>query len=162
MKLFRKSIAVLCCFLALFSFNVFSGCGNSQEKMLAKIEEFHVAVTTSQECLDELADDIYTNWYNAIYKNYYGGDINKAYAYAVIDNEENINIVETNDSTIKSLYKDIRDCELSFEIKAVMNAYSDYYEFVMNASGSFESYRQGKENYKKELASALRDLSNEI
>ena len=43
-----------------------------------------------------------------------------------------------------------------------MSAYSDYYEFVVNVSGSFETYRRDKETYKKALASALKKLSLEL
>jgi hypothetical protein len=43
-----------------------------------------------------------------------------------------------------------------------MSAYSDYYEFVVNVSGSFNSFSESKEKLKKELASALKKLSLEI
>lgn len=48
------------------------------------------------------------------------------------------------------------------EIKAVMTAYSDYYEFVVNVSGSYKSYSANKEPLKKALASALKYLSLEL
>ena len=141
---------------------VSSGCGNSEEATLEKTKEFHIAITTSQEALDEVADDIYTYWYNAIYKDYYSGSIDLAIYYAEQANAENITLIKSNDATIKSLYKEIKDSPLSSEIKAVMSAYSDYYEFVINVSGSFNSYSQNKETLKKELASAIRDLAMEI
>ena len=43
-----------------------------------------------------------------------------------------------------------------------MQAYNEYYEFVVNSSGSFKSYSAGKETTKKAPASALRDLQMEI
>ncbi len=127
-----------------------------------KIKQFYDKVYESQQCLDAVADDIYTNWYNAIYKDYFYGSIDIAIASAVSNNNGNITVVEDNDEIIKSLYKEIRDSELSDEIKEVMSAYSDYYELVINVSGSFNTYSASKETYKKALASALKDLEMEL
>ena len=79
-----------------------------------------------------------------------------------MDNSENLNIIELNETEIQSLYKEVRESDLSVEVKAVMSAYSDYYEFVVNVSGSFKSYSADKETLKKELASALKDLALEL
>ena len=54
------------------------------------------------------------------------------------------------------------DFLLEQEIKNVMSVYLDYYEFVVNVSGSFESFSASKETLKKELASALKDLQLEM
>lgn len=139
---------------------LFVGCGTANNK--ANIEEFYETVTASQNCLDEVADDIYSYWYDAIYEDKYGGNINLAIAKAQADNEINLNSIEQYDITIKDLYKKIRDSELKDQIKEVMTAYSDYYEFVVNVSGSFKSYSASKETLKKELASALKNLALEM
>ena len=112
--------------------------------------------------MDTIADDIYRYWYDAIYNDKYAGSIDLAIAYALSDNKSNVDFIKENEIKIQSLYKEIRDSELSAEIKDVMNAYSDYYEFVINVSGSFNSYSANKENYKKELANALKHLSMEL
>ena len=77
-------------------------------------------------------------------------------------NQTNLATIEENEPIIQALYKEIRNSKFSAEIKAVMNAYSDYYELVVNVSGSFNSYSASKETLKKELASALKDLALEI
>ena len=112
--------------------------------------------------MDDVADDIYRYWYDAIYNDKYYGSIDLAIAYAQDDNKENLAKIEENEPIIQALYKEVRDSDLSVEIKAVMSAYSDYYEFVVNVSGSFNSYSASKETLKKELASALKDLALEI
>jgi len=43
-----------------------------------------------------------------------------------------------------------------------MNAYAEYYELVVNVSGSFQTYSKSKETLKKQLASALKSLALEI
>ena len=51
---------------------------------------------------------------------------------------------------------------MSDEVKEVMQAYNEYYEFVINVSGSFNSYSANKETLKKALSSALKNLEMEI
>ena len=158
----KNGLGLLLALLTLMSV-LFVGCGGSTEKnMKADIDKFYQTVVSSQECLDIVADDIYRNWYDAIYKDKYGGSIDLAIAYAQVDNEENLKIIKDNDAIIKELYKKVRDSAFEDEIKEVMSAYSDYYEFVVNVSGSFNSFSASKETLKKELASAVKDLQLEI
>ncbi len=162
-RIMRKNgLGLLLALLTLMSV-LFVGCGGSAENnMKADIDKFYETVVSSQECLDIVADDIYSNWYDAIYEDEYGGSIDLAIAYAQIDNEENLKIIKDNDAIIKELYKKVRNSVFEDEIKEVMSAYSDYYEFVVNVSGSFNSFSASKETLKKELASALKDLQLEI
>lgn len=152
-RIFNVLVAVICC-VPLF---LFGACGKEK-----KVQAFYDKVAESQQCLDIVADDIYSYWYDAIYEDKYNGDINKAILYAQLDNSENLAKIEANESEIQSLYKEVRDSDFSVEVKAVMSAYSNYYEFVVNVSGSFKSYSADKETLKKELASALKDLALEI
>ncbi len=126
------------------------------------LEQFHEKVSESQELLDKVADAIYSNWYDAIYKDKFGESIDLAIASAMVDNKENIDRVKSLDEEIATLFKKVKDTEQGKLVKDVMSAYSDYYEFVINVSGSFKSYSADKETLKKELASLLRDLSYEI
>ncbi len=152
-RIFNVLVAVIFC-VPLF---LFSACGKEN-----KVQAFYDKVVESQQCLDIVADDIYSYWYDAIYEDKYNGDINKAILYAQLDNSENLAKIEANESEIQSLYKEVRDSDFSVEVKAVMSAYSDYYEFVVNVSGSFKTYSANKETLKKELASALKNLALEI
>ncbi len=123
---------------------------------------FHEKVSESQKLMDELADDIYSNWYDAIYKDKFGENIDLAIASAMVDNKENVDRIKELDGQIAELFKKTKDLEQGKLVKEVMSAYSDYYEFVINVSGSFKSYSADKETLKKELASLLRDLSYEL
>ena len=160
MKKMAKKIICLVLMALIIVPMALTGCG--EEDYSAKIEKFYATVKQSQSCLDEIADDIYDNWHDAIYNKKFGGDINKAVYYAQLDNQSNFSAVETNEPVIHDLYKEIKDSELSTEIKEVMVAYSDYYEFVVNVSGSYESFSANKENLKKDLASALKHLEMEM
>jgi hypothetical protein len=119
-------------------------------------------VLETQDLLDIVADDIYDYWYDCIYKDKYREDITYAVSCAKSDNKDNLSKIEENNQRIKELYADIKDSDLKAEVKAVMQAYNDYYSLVVEVSGSFTTYSANKESYKKELSSALKDLSFEL
>ncbi len=157
MKLKKKRfiymvVAIAACMMVM----LLTACGG------AKVSELYDAVCESQSRLDLIADDIYQCWYDAIYNDEYSSDINVAIYTAQIYNSDNLNFVKENDEKIQSIYKDVRDSDLKSEIKAVMLAYNDYYELVINVSGSFNNYSQNKETYKKQLAAALKNLEMEL
>ena len=154
-------VAIILCVI-LFSGGATGSGSNKVDTMAINIETFHSKVSESQELLDTVADDIYSNWYDAIYKDKFNENINTAIAMARLDNADNLEKIEALDKEISDLFKDVKDSEHSKLIKDIMAAYSDYYEFVVNVSGSFNSYSADKETLKKELASLLRDLSYEI
>ncbi len=136
----------------------FAGCDSGGDK----VSEFYDTVVESQSHLDIIADRIYSYWYDAIYNDKYLGDINIAISSALSASSDNVDFVTSNEEKIQALYKEVRDSELKSEIKDVMSAYSDYYELVMNVSGSFNTYSANKETCKKALATALKNLSMEL
>ena len=138
-----------------------TGCG-SQGDRLEKEKEFCDLVEQTQELLDDIADTIYSNWHGAIYDDEFYGDINRAIAAAVVAHQEDLDVIEQNDVRIKELYQSVREGDLSTECKAIMQCYNDYYEFVVNVSGSFNSFSADKETLKKALASAIRNLNMEL
>lgn len=152
--------------LVLATVFILTGCSMSENSLMVggddSNEEFYEAVSESQELLDDVADDIYNNWHGAIYNDEFGGDIDVAIYAAQLDHSDDIKKIKSNDSIIKDLYKKVRDGKLSDETKDVMQAYNEYYEFVINVSGSFNSYSANKETLKKALSSALKNLEMEI
>lgn len=157
----KRILIFLVAVITAMSTMLFSACGSGSGQT-KKVENFYDLVVQSQECLDKVADDIYAYWYDAIYEDEYGGDISRAVYWAKQDNEENLSKIEANDSAIQSVYKEIKNSEFSEQIKAVMSAYSDYYELIVNVSGSFRTYSANKETLKKGLASALKNLALEL
>ena len=151
------ALTMLFCTLVLYSCDSNSGSSNTQKE-----KEFYNLVDETKDLLDIVADDIYSYWYDCIYKDKYREDISYAVACAKSDNAENINTIEKNTTKIKDLYKQIKDGKLSSEAKEVMQAYNDYYTLIVEVSGSFKSYSESKETCKKELASAIDDFSFEL
>ena len=156
----KRIVTAIICFAMIATSLSLTACGIGKGGK-KHVEDFYNAVVKSQELLDIVADDIYRNWYDYIYEDAYSS-IDMAILYAQIDNAENLEAIEANETTIHDLYKKAKDSDLEDEVKEVMSAYSDYYEFVVNVSGSFETYRRDKETYKKALASALKKLSLEL
>ena len=151
----KKLLVVISLLLTLCLF--FTSCDGSTKKE----SEFFELVSETQELLDEYADDIYSCWYDYIYEDEYSS-VNSAILSAMVMNSDNIDIIESNNEQIKELYKKAKDGKLESEVKDVMQAYNDYYAFVMEVSGSFNSFSASKETLKKELSSALKNLEFEL
>ena len=160
----KKLVKILVPVLALVLIVVLAvSLGGNLGGSSKKLSDFYNKVVESQELLDDVADDIYSNWYDAIYNDEFGEDINVAIAYAQVDHKEDLEKIELLEDEITELFKELKDDKNNGHlIKDVMSAYSDYYEFVVNVSGSFNSYSADKETLKKELASTLKDLSYEL
>jgi len=155
------SIGLAACSSAKSSTNNGS-LSNVASSNTAQLQKFYDKVFQAQEMLDVVADAIYSNWYDAIYNDEFGESIDLAIASAMVDYADDLDSIEKLDAEIADLYKTVRDTKLSAEVKEVMTAYSDYYELVVNVSGSFKSYSADKEVMKKTLSSALKTLSFEL
>ena len=126
------------------------------------VNRFYNTVKESQENLDIIADTYYEYWYKAIYKDSYNSDINVALLMASYECKDEINKVKGNDELISIYFATAKKTRCQNQVKEVMTAYSEYYEFVINVSGSFSSYSRDKEIKKKALATALRNLQYEL
>ncbi len=144
--------------VTILSASMLTGCDDDKKK----VSEFYDDVMFSHEYLCEVSDAIYDYWYDAIYNDKYSEDINIAIAAALADNADKVSVIKIHDLSIRELYKEIKDSDLSEEIKAVIYAYSDLYEFTINVSGSFKSFSEAKETKQNALAVALRNLSLEL
>ena len=161
----KKVIAMALCVVMLFSL---TACGRGLLPNLDLVSsntqaasDFYDCVVESQALLDEVADDIYSCWYDYVYEDEYTS-VDMALYVALAINEDNLTRIEELDVEIASLFKDAKESKCGPQVKAVMSAYSDYYELVVNVSGSFSTYSESKEKMKKELASCLKDLSYEL
>ena len=127
-----------------------------------KVSDFYDKVSEAQELLETVGDDIYDNWHAAIYDDEFNDDIDLAVSMAQLDNADNLDRLEELDGEISDLFKDIKDSKNGDLIKDVMYAYDDYYELVVNVSGSFKDFSAKNEDLNDELISALNVLSYEI
>ncbi len=158
-KTLRAVFAPICSLFLLTQTIFATACFPFSALTSASYEDFHYAVSQSKIYLDELGDDIYDYWYDAIYNDTHNGDIDEAILAAQTDNLEGLYFLEENEEEIHVLYKSLKDSDLAYEVDEVMVAYSNYYEFVVNVSGSFETYSASYQPLKNQLASALKKFS---
>ena len=152
--------------VSVFVLTAAVGCGQDESKVLMLISseqetEFCNLAEETQEMLDIVADSIFLEWYDYVYEDKYE-DVDSAIIAATDANEENIYKILENTEKLNVLYKDIRDGDLKEEVKAVMQAYNEYYSFVIEVSGSFNDFSANKENLKKALSTAIKNLSIEL
>lgn len=155
-------------FFALVSVFVLTaavGCGQDESKVLMLISseqetEFCNLAEETQEMLDTLPFYFF-RVVDQLYEDK-DEDVDSAIIAATDANEENIYKILENTEKLNALYKDIRDGDLKEEVKAVMQAYNEYYSFVIEVSGSFNDFSANKENLKKALSTAIKNLSIEL
>ncbi len=152
------SLLFMLLIVTILSASMLTGCDDDKKK----VSEFYNAVMQSHTLLCEVSDDVHDYWRDAIYNDKYSGDINIAINAALDDNEDKVNLIAAMDPSIRELYKEIKDSDLSEEVKNVMYAYSDLYEFTINVSGSFKLFSESIDTKQNGLANALRNLSLEL
>ena len=84
-KFVKKVCAVLMAAISIFSLSLVCSCGggggnksgteNGNSAGNENVIAFYEKVSQSQQYLDSLADDIYSYWYDAVYKDKYNGNI---------------------------------------------------------------------------------------
>lgn len=166
----KKPIIVVFAMLLLLA----AGCGQQaaepvtpepeeqEEEQVNVLEQFYNAVEISYQAISVIDSDIYENWRAAIYDDQFNNDINEAIAAAQEQHAEEIDALIELDGTIVELYKAARETEQAEPVKAVMVAYSEYYDFVINVSGSYNDYSEGRHEKQKAVSSALRELLYEL
>ena len=125
------------------------------------VQEFYDAVTASYYMLLAVDSDLYENWRNATC-GAFDYDINEAIAAVQEQHAEDVSTLIELDGKIVELYKSARETKQAETVKAVMTAYSDYYDFVINLNGSFNQYEANQPAKQKAVSSALRELLYEL
>lgn len=122
----------------------------------------------SADKLDDVADEQYQCWYGYVYNKKYSS-IEAAILAAQINEAKNITTIEENDKVISNLLNELKDSNYKEKHKETYDAmldaydsYKEYYEFVINVSGSFNSYSAKKEELKKEVKSYLNKFERNL
>ncbi len=159
-KILKASICfilVLSALLSLCSCGIIGKLADEQNQA-----DFYDLCYETKGLLDKVADDIYNNWYDCIYKDDFNGDIDKAIDAAYDDNADRVETIIANTEEINSLYKEIKDTEMEYEAKELMRAYNDYYTLIIEVSGSFNTFSAAKEPASQALDTALRNFYTEF
>lgn len=154
----KKAVRILAAIIACISMcNVFTACNGGA------IKQFYNTLCESQILLDRCGDMIYACWYDYIYTDEFGfTDVDNAVGFAQTMNSTDLEQLKIYDEEIAKLYKKVAGSKYGSAAKDVLEKYSKYYEFVVNVSGSFNTFSSGLDTMKKEFAYALRTLSYSV
>ena len=145
----------------------------AKKEYIANVEEFLSLSLTAGSNLEDIADTIQTYWYECIWEDKHGDDINVAILYAMADKSDEINQAEEYDAQMKDLYskikkvpdglseEDIDDIEeLCDAAKDLYNVYTDFYSLATDPSGNYNSYSDRNNDTTDEFLSCYRALEN--
>ena len=125
-------------------------------------QEFYTLANSTYILLDDVAQDVYDYWRASIYDDEFNGDINYAYSCALEDNEATVDKIYENTEELEILFNKIKNGKLKSEVRAVMEAYNEYYFLVFESTCSFNEYSDQRNPLRQELSRALKNLSYEL
>lgn len=145
----------------------------AKKEYIENVEEFLSLSLTAGANLEDIADTIQKYWYENIWDDKWGDDINDAILYALIAKSDEIGQAETYDSQMKDLYSKIKKVpdglaeedvddieELCEAVKDLYNVYTDFYSLATDPSGSYNSYSESNNDTTDEFLSCYRALEN--
>lgn len=125
----------------------------AKEEYLDNAEEFMTLVLDAGVNLEDISDTVVDYWYDCIWNDMYGDDINQAVATALSDKSDEIEEAEEYDKKVNDLYKKLKKVpdnlsdddreelkEICTVIKKMYNVYTQYYSMATDPTGSYESY----------------------
>ncbi len=143
----------------------------AKEQYIKDMEEFIEFSLDATVNLEDIADTVVDYWYDCIWYDMYGSDINRAIAAALDDCEYELDLAVDNDTKMKKLYDKVKKvpsgldeddeeelqemCDLAKEVYA---AYEDYYDFATDPSGSYNSFTADKGTYTDNFLAPYEEL----
>ena len=143
----------------------------ARETYIENANDFAELCLTAGINLEDIADTVQQYWYDAIWKDYYYGDIDIAISRAISAKSSAISQAKTYDSQIISLYNKLKyipdGLENDYKIKALhdavcnmYNVYQDYYNFATDPSGSYNSFSAANSTKTNSFIAAYNALKN--
>ncbi|MBE7033261.1 MAG: zinc-ribbon domain-containing protein [Ruminococcaceae bacterium] len=145
----------------------------AKEEYIATVEEYYELSITAGVNLEDIADTVQRYWYENIWYDRHGYDINDAIYYALVDRSDEINQAETYDAKLRELYAKIKNVpkkikgkdleeveELRDAVKELHNVYTDFYSLATDPSGSYNSYSADNSSTTNEFISCYHALEN--
>jgi len=121
--------------------------------------------------LEDIADTVVEYWYDAIWYDMYNDDIDYAIDCALADTKSEQRTAETHRKQLDSLYDKLRRVPKGLEddreiqdicdaVKNMYSAYTKYYDFAMEPSGSYNSYTADKSTKTDDFLNCYKKLLN--
>lgn len=132
---------------------------------------FYTKVLSSGGTMEDIGNEIQKSWKAYVNSSYYNGEryysVDSAVLAAQLYVYDDISAVESDNSTIESLYKELlvvpdTSDQVLLEIKTIVkqtyDAYKEMYDCVIDPSGSYLSWTSEFGDTDSELADAIGDL----
>lgn len=168
-------VVAVCVAIGLLTFNIISSQNAEKAKAqyLENASEFLSLSLTAGTNLEDISDTVQKYWYENIWEDKHGYDINDAIRYALRDMSDEITTAETHNTRMESLYTQLKTVpssisdeeraeidEICSAIKDLYNTYTDFYSLATNPSGNYNSYRDDNNDTTDEFLSDYRALEN--
>lgn len=165
------AIVVVAALAGFFIINAItqSNIQKAKAEYLSNVETFVSKVSDAGTDVKYIADTVQQYWYDSIYKDMYGSDINNAISQALYDLAGRISSAGSQNVQVKALYNKVKDLpegvtgsdieEIRSSVRELYNAYNDYYNFAIDPSGSYNSFSADNGSLSSALSSKQRALS---
>lgn len=142
----------------------------ARQQYLRTAEEFASYSLTAGSNLEDIADTIQEYWYDCIWFDMYGDDIDTAIYYALLDKSTEISLAKTHKTKMDNLYSQLRYLpdgvsdrhtqQVHDAVVKLYNVYLDFYNFATDPSGSYNTFSEGNKTKTDNYIEAYRALDN--
>ena len=145
----------------------------ARDEYIENVEKFLSLSLDAGSNLEDIADTVQEYWYDNIWYDMWGDDINDAIYYAMIAMSDEIDQAENYDTQMKNLYSKIKKVpnglakedvddieELCDAVKDLYDVYTDFYSLATDPSGSYNTYSASNSETTDEYLSCYRALKN--
>ena len=147
----------------------------ARDEYIDAAEEFYELALDAGTNLEDVVDTVQNYWYDNIWYDKHGNDIDDAVAAALRDKSSELDQAEDYDEDMQRLYNQLKTIpdnvsdEDARELKKIRDAvkelysvYGEFYDMATDPSGSYNSYSEANEETTDEYIAALEDLSDAL
>lgn len=137
------------------------------EEYMDDAYDFYIGISADAVKLAEIGSDVEKYWYDAIWENEYGGDVDLAVDNALLINSSDLTTIKSNYGTYELLYEELSEIpegekkseieDAREEITNLWNAYDDLYSIVTEPAGSIVTFGDDLKAADQELADVISD-----
>ena len=144
-----------------------------KKEYIENAEAFLSLSITAAVNLEVIADTVQEYWYDSIWYDMWGGDIDTAIYYALLAKSTELGMADAYDVQVRDLYAKIKKVpdglakddvddieELCEAVRDLYNSYADYYNFATDPSGSYNTFSEGNGEMKDEFLSCYNTLED--
>lgn len=158
-------IGIVLVVAAAISYFIFQNVKTTEYKENAKT--FCTTVLSSAADLEDIAKEVHSEWYDYVYNRWSKYDsVDEAIAGALSNESEKVTKVKMGKILIDGLYSKLKKAvnkteeieDLREAVKVLYDEYEDFYDFVTQPSGNYNSFKSKYEELDASIVDAYSDL----